>query len=138
VQKKAAKLANLTYDSNWETAQRRKIARTCSVYRAYSGEPAWKAVGDKLQRPYYLSLVDHDCKITNRRQRTDIGKYSFVNRTIRLWNKLPMNALGTFPIKQSTFKKRIRKAVSEAKGIRREEKIENIQEKGRKVISEVK
>ena len=49
-----------------------------------------------------------------------------------------MNALGTFPIKQSTFKKRIRKAVSEAKGIRREEKIENIQEKGRKVISEVK
>jgi len=50
------------------------------------------------------------------RQRTEIGKYSFVNRTIQLWNKLPMNALGTFPSKLSTFRKRVRKVISEAKG----------------------
>jgi hypothetical protein len=25
----------------------------------------------------------------------DVGKYSFVNRTIQLWNELPADALGT-------------------------------------------
>jgi len=69
-------------------AQRRKIARICAVYKAYFGEPAWKAIGDRLQRPYYLSRIDYDWKIRNGRQRTDIGKYSVVNRTIQLWNKL--------------------------------------------------
>jgi len=68
-------------------------------------------------RSYYLSRVDHDWKIRNSRQRTEIGKYSFVNRTIQLWNKLPMNGLGTFPSKPSNFKKRVRKVISEVKGI---------------------
>jgi hypothetical protein len=50
----------------------------------------------------------------NRRHGMEIGKYFFVNRTIHLWNKLPMNALGTFPSKPSSFKK-VRKVVSEVK-----------------------
>jgi hypothetical protein len=62
------------------------------------------------QRSADLSWVDHDWKIKNRRQRTDIGKYSFVCKTIQLWNKLHMNALGTFPSKPSTFRKRVRKS----------------------------
>jgi hypothetical protein len=44
---------------------------------------------------------------------TDIGKYSFVNRTIQLWNQLPAVVLGNLPCKQITFKKRVRKAVIE-------------------------
>jgi len=40
--------------------------------------------GDRLKGPYYLSRDDHDCEIRARKQRTDIGKYSFVNRSIRL------------------------------------------------------
>jgi hypothetical protein len=32
-------------------------------------------------------------KISGRKQRSDIGKYSFVNRTIKLWNGLPAAAL---------------------------------------------
>jgi hypothetical protein len=56
VQKIAAKFANLTNDSNWETlAQRRNIARICALYKAYSREPAWKAIGDRTQRPSILS-----------------------------------------------------------------------------------
>jgi hypothetical protein len=44
VQKKAAKFANLTNDSNWETlVQRRNIARIRALYKAHSGELAWKA-----------------------------------------------------------------------------------------------
>jgi len=54
-------------------AQHRKIARVCVLYKAYFGEPAWKAIGDRLQRPYFLSSFDHDWKIRNRRQRRISG-----------------------------------------------------------------
>jgi hypothetical protein len=33
-----------------------------------------------------------------RKQKTGIGKYSFVKRTIKLWNELPAEALATFPL----------------------------------------
>jgi hypothetical protein len=36
--------------------------------------PSWKAIGDRLQRPCYLSRVDHDTKIRSRKQKTDKGK----------------------------------------------------------------
>ena len=73
----------------------------------------WKAIGDKLQRPYYLSRVDHIWKIRSRRQRTYIGKYFFVNRTIQDWNQLPAEVLRTLPCKLKTLKKRVRKAIIE-------------------------
>jgi hypothetical protein len=50
-----------------------------------------------------------------RKQRTDIGKYSVVNRTIQLWNQLPADALGTLSCKPSNFRKRIWKVISEVK-----------------------
>jgi hypothetical protein len=40
------------------------------------------AIGDRLQAPSYLSRVDHHWKIRARKKRTDVGKYSFVNRSI--------------------------------------------------------
>jgi hypothetical protein len=39
-------------------------------------------------------------------KRTNIGKYSFVNRTIKLWNQLPAEALTTY-----FFRKRVRKVI---------------------------
>jgi hypothetical protein len=63
---------------------------------------------DRLRRPYYLSRVDHFRKIWDRKQRTDIGKYSIVNWTIRNWNQLPAQALGTFLWKPKIFRKRVR------------------------------
>ena len=109
VQNKAATFAYYMNETNWETlTQRRKIARIYAVHKTYSGEQAWKAVGDRLKRPYFLSRVDHDWKIRNRRQRTDIGKYSFVNRTIRLWNQLPAEIFGALPCKPHTFRKTVR------------------------------
>ena len=104
VQKKAAKFANHTKEWNWETlSQRRNISRICALFKAYSGERAWKAIGDRLQRPNYLSRVDNERKIRSRRQRTDIGRYFFVNRTVRLWNRLPAEILGTLPCKPDCF-----------------------------------
>jgi hypothetical protein len=84
--------------SDWESmAQRRKIARTCALFKAYTGERARKSIGERLQGPCYLSRDDHDRKIRNRKQRTDIRKYSFVNRTIKLWNNLLAEALVISP-----------------------------------------
>ena len=100
VQNKAAKFTYHANGTNWETStQRRKIARICALHSAYSGEQAWKAIGDRLKWPYYLSRVDHDWKIRNRRQRTDIGKYSFANRPSdsltgyrqKFWGLSPVN-----------------------------------------------
>jgi len=58
-----------------------------------------------------LSRVDHVLKIRDRKQRTDIGKYPFVNRTIRNWSQLPAETLGTFPCKPKIFRKRVRKTI---------------------------
>jgi hypothetical protein len=64
-------------------AQRRKIARVCVLFKAYTGEQAWKAIS--LRKTRSLS-TDHDSKIRSRKQKTDIRKYSFVNRTIGPYN----------------------------------------------------
>jgi hypothetical protein len=58
---------------------------------------------------FYFSRVDHHWKIRNRKQRTDIGKYSFVNRSITDWNQLPEGAIGTSNGKTYIFKTRVRK-----------------------------
>jgi len=90
VQNKAAKFAHHSGGSDWESlAQRRKISLMCALYKAYTGKRVWKAIGDRLQAPSYLSGVDHNWKIRDRKQRTDIGKYSCVNRSITDWNQLP-------------------------------------------------
>jgi len=53
VQKKAAKFAHHTNSPNWENlASRRKLSRICALFNAYSGERAWKPIGDSLQRPH--------------------------------------------------------------------------------------
>jgi len=113
VQKKAAKFAYYMNESNWETLSlRRKISCICALFRVYSGERAWKTIGDRLQWPNYLSRVYHERKIRNRRQRMDIGKYSFVNRTFRLWNRLPAEILGTLLCKPNAFRKKVRRVIN--------------------------
>ena len=105
VQKKAAQFTNHTKDSDWEIlAQHRTNAGLCSLLKAYSGEQAWKAICDRLQRPYYLSRVDHVWKIRDRKQRMDIRKYTFVNRTIKNWDQLPAEVLGIFLCKSKIFR----------------------------------
>jgi hypothetical protein len=81
----------------------------CALYKAYTGERAWKATRDRLQAPSYLSRVVHYWRIRARKQRTDIGKYSFVNRTITDWNKLPEGTTGISHGKTHIFKTRVRK-----------------------------
>jgi len=91
--------------------QRRKIARLCSLFKAYSGKRAWKPIRDRLRRTYYLSRVDHVRKIRDRKQRTDIGKYSFVIRTIKNWKQILAKASGTLHCKPKIFRNRVSKAI---------------------------
>jgi hypothetical protein len=94
VQNKAAKSVHHTGGLDWESlAKRRKIARMCALFKAYKGKRAWKEIGDRLQAPSYLSRVDHNWKIRTRKQRTDVGKFSFVSRTITDWNQGEIGAL---------------------------------------------
>ena len=99
VQRRAAKFADSLNDSGWETlSQRRLIARLCALYKAYTGRRASKSIGDRMLRPCYMGRDGHNLKIRTRKQRTDVGKYSFVNRTIRNWNQLPAGVLATFTV----------------------------------------
>jgi hypothetical protein len=58
--------------------------------------------------------------IRARKQRTDIGKYPFVNRSIIDWNQLSEGAIGTSHGKTHIFKTSVRKckAVGEVKAIK--------------------
>jgi hypothetical protein len=68
IQNKAAKFVHHTGGLDWESlAQHRKIARMCALYRAYTGEMAWKAIEDRLQALSYLSRINHNWKIRARK-----------------------------------------------------------------------
>jgi hypothetical protein len=58
-----------------------------------------------------LSSFINGVHYRDRKQRMDIGKYSFVNRTIKIWNQLPAEVLGAFPCKPNTFRKRVKEAI---------------------------
>jgi hypothetical protein len=63
-----------------------------------------------------MSRGDYNLKIRAGKQRTDVGKYSFVNRTIRSWNQLLASLLAAFPCKLNTFRERVKNVVT-GKGI---------------------
>jgi hypothetical protein len=57
-------------------------------------------------------MVDHEWKIRSRKQRTDIGKYSFANRTIRTWKRFSAEILETLPCKPNAFRKRVTRVIN--------------------------
>jgi hypothetical protein len=70
----------------WETlTQHRKVSHICALFKSYTGEWAGKAIGERLEKPCYLSRVNHNRKIRSRKQKTDF-RNSFVYRTIQLWD----------------------------------------------------
>ena len=81
------------------------------TFKAYCGERAWTAIRHCLRRPSCLSRVDHVGKIRDSKQSTDTGKYSFVNRTVKNWNQVPVEALGAFLCKPKIFRQRVKKAI---------------------------
>jgi len=117
VQKRAAKFANNINELGWGTlAQCILIARMCALFKAHTRGWVWKAIGDRFLKPCYLIRDNHNRKIRTRKQRTDVGKYSFINRTIKSWNQLPAGLLASFSCKLNVFRKRVKNVVT-SKGI---------------------
>jgi hypothetical protein len=98
--------------TGWETAERGMVSRLCALFKAYTGRRAWEAIVGRLLRPCYLSREHHNRKIRSRKQRTDIGKYSFVDKTFINWNQLPADLLASFSCKLNTFRKRVKKVLT--------------------------
>jgi hypothetical protein len=90
----------------------------CALYKAYTGDRAWMAIGGRLQALSYLSRIDHHWKIRARKQITDIGKYSFVNRSNTDWNQLPEGTIGTVKLRFSKRGLGKCKTVGEVKAIK--------------------
>ena len=88
----------------------------CAPFKAYTGGWVWTAIGDRLVKPWYLSGDDHNRKIRARKQRTDVGKCSFANRTVNSCNQLPAGLLASFHCKLNTFRKRVKNVVT-SKGL---------------------
>jgi len=84
------------------------------MFKACKGGRAWKTIKDRLQAPSYLSRVDHKWKIRARKQRTDVSKYSFVNRTITDWNQLTEGEIGALTGNMFSFRQRVRKVLTRA------------------------
>jgi len=111
---RAAKFSNNVNESGWETlTQRRLIARICALFKAHTVGQARKAIGNRLLKSCYLKRGNRNQKIRTRKQRTDVGKFSFVNRSI---NQLPASLLASCPWKLNTFRNRVKNVVT-GKGI---------------------
>ena len=83
----------LVDELGWEKLQdRRKKDRLCAMYCAHQGEGGWKELSGQLEPAQYIARHDHDWKMHNKGTRTNVGKYSFLNRTSRDWNALPEEA----------------------------------------------
>jgi hypothetical protein len=71
-----AKCTHRRNDWNWEALAQLEYARSSKRTRE-------NGLG-RLEVVSYKGRADHDGKIRSRKQRTDIGKCSFVNKTIQL------------------------------------------------------
>ncbi|KAJ4426821.1 hypothetical protein ANN_26620 [Periplaneta americana] len=107
IKKRALKCCRKNSPFKWDTlTDRRTRIRLCALFKTYRGEHAWRETKkNRLQPPNYSSRNDHSYKLRERRQRTDTGKFSFLNRTIRDWNALPVDLLKALP---TTKNKQIR------------------------------
>jgi hypothetical protein len=83
-----------------------------SLYKANTGRRVWKGIGDGLLKLCYLNRDNHHQNIWIRKQRTDVDKYSFKNRTIRSWNQLHARLLASFLCKINMFRKKVKNGVT--------------------------
>ncbi|KAJ4441903.1 hypothetical protein ANN_11763 [Periplaneta americana] len=118
VQRKAAKYVKMgnghdeeiVKDLGWELLKsRRRKTRLTALFKAQMGHKAWNDIDARLATPSYLGRTDHIRKFKCRKQRTDVAKFSFVNRSIVDWNSLPAAIFQDGPLEINTFKERLRR-----------------------------
>ena len=120
VQRKAARYVNRKYGKDesvskmldelgWESlSSRRRTFRLAGVYNAWNCKDGWEELRARFHTPNYRGRGDHSLKIKEREQKTDVAKYSFINRGIREWNALPGEVLIPMPKNSKVFKSKIK------------------------------
>ena len=121
VQRKAARYVQgnfSKYDSvtlminklGWQSLEtRRKINRLGGIFKVMNRDLGWDELRNRVNTPNYIGRYDHYLKIKIRAQRTDIGKFSFMNRGISEWNKLDESLLKPLPKSAKFFRKKLNK-----------------------------
>ena len=78
------------------------------MFRSYTGCNAWSEIRERIKKPNYYSRKDSGLKIRTNKQKSDAGKYSFLNRTIIDWNNLPTVTFESLPRYVHSFKNRLK------------------------------
>ena len=92
------------------------VCQTCQESAAVASSRVEGSITSENVRTFLIDVTTTLSR--NVGYQTDIGKCSFVNRTIRLWNQLPAQALATFPCKSHILRKRIRKVITREEKLR--------------------
>ena len=94
----------------WESLQyRRKNFRLTGIYNTWNRKDGWDELRHRFQTPTYIGRGDHLLKIKEREQKTDLAKFSFLNRGIREWNALPEEVLIPMPKNSRKFRTKLNK-----------------------------
>ena len=68
--------------------ERRKLDRLCGMHKIVNQTRGWEELSEKIQLNTRVGRGDHVKKLTINQVNTDVGKYSFLNRTVKSWNAL--------------------------------------------------
>ena len=68
--------------------ERRELDRLCGMHKIVNQTRGWEELSEKIQLNTRVGRGDHVKKLTINQVNTDVGKYSFLNRTVKSWNAL--------------------------------------------------
>ena len=101
-------VSDMLRELGWDTLDsRRKVDRLVGLHQTYAGKPTWKEMCDRLKSPNFIGKNDHCYKVYIDASKKDVGKYSFLSRTVKEWNELPEVILNPFPRTHKILRQRI-------------------------------
>ena len=82
----------------WEplSTRRARVALRC-LYKAVTCEPAWECLDPFISLASRIGRRDHHFKLEIKRYNTNVGLQSFLGRSVRLWNDIPLKNTKTLP-----------------------------------------
>ena len=82
-------VSKMITDIGWKSLEsRRELDRLCGMHKAVNRHTGWEEIADRLAFSGRIGRGDNSKKLTINHVSTDVGKYSFINRTAKSWNKL--------------------------------------------------
>jgi len=80
---------SLLDELKWDSLSERRLCNRMSrMYKAVNNHRGWKEMSDRLERNERIGRNNHKDKLIIKGCNSDVGKFSFVNRSVVEWNKL--------------------------------------------------